>query len=204
MANRLASLAVLAILTFVPTGLRAQSSVLTADQQKKIAALLATCGKDVALRSAVTAALGVSKGDEVLTLRQLTATETRTYSTLYVPLPSGGVLIGLFDQATYWNYRLDENLKLIAAVSKQVGQPPVVIPMSDARIRFKLNFHTGLLSPISTDARLYFSRHSLASPTICSGCTAPPWRRRLCRSSACRQPRARRGRSLSIAGKTKD
>jgi hypothetical protein len=146
MANRLASLAVLAILIFVPTGLRAQGSVLTADQQKKIAALLATYGKDVALRSAVTAALGVSKGDEVLTLRQLTATETTHLLHAYIPLPSGGVLIGLFDQATYWNYRLDEHLKLIAAVSKQVGQPPVVIPMSDAqdKIQIELSYWTAV------------------------------------------------------------
>lgn len=52
----------LAILTFVPTGLHAQSSVLTADQQKKITALLVTYGKDVALGSTVTAAFGAAKG----------------------------------------------------------------------------------------------------------------------------------------------
>src|ERR1035437_4943339 len=47
--------------------------ILTAAPQKKLVALLVTHGLDVALHQSITAALGMSKVNEVLTLRQLTA-----------------------------------------------------------------------------------------------------------------------------------
>ena len=104
---------------------------LTAAQQKKLATLMATYGLDSALSQRVTAALGLSKGDEVLTLRQLTSKADPNLHS-YIPLPDGGVLLIFVDSTAAWDYRLDTNLKLVAAVSAVSGRPLVVIPISDA------------------------------------------------------------------------
>jgi hypothetical protein len=107
-------------------------SVLTAAQKKKISMLMDVYGKAAVLHSDVTAALGISKGDEVLTLRSLADLEAPLLHA-YIPLPDGGILLGLREDGVMtWNYRLDADLKLIAAVSKGVDQAPVVIPMADA------------------------------------------------------------------------
>jgi hypothetical protein len=151
-AHCVASLAILAILPLVSTSLQAQSQatntapeasipkpILTADQQKKLAALMAKYGKDAWLDSAVTAALGISQGDEALIPRQLTSSLPPLLHA-YIPLPDGDILLGLQVNGTAWNYRLDANLKLVAAVSKISGQAPTIIPMSDA----ERNVHTEL------------------------------------------------------------
>ena len=104
---------------------------LTGDQQKKLAALMAAYGHDVALSQPVTDALGLSKGGEVLTLRQLTVDEHPELHT-YIPLADRGFIFFFIDTTAARSYRLDGNFKFVAAVSKKKGQEPVVIPISDA------------------------------------------------------------------------
>jgi hypothetical protein len=108
----------------------APGQILTADRQRKLMALRETHGHDVALGSRVTAALGISKGDEVLTLRQLTFGKHPIFHS-YIPLPDGGVMLVFVDAAAAWSYRLNARLMLIAAVSAN-GGAPIVIPTPDA------------------------------------------------------------------------
>jgi hypothetical protein len=131
MANRLASLAVLAILTFVPTGSQAQSPILTATQQQVLLKLMAAHGHDLALSPDVTALLGISKGDEVITRRQLAVNEHPLIHA-YIPLPDGGTMLGFSDGVAGYSYRVDANLKLVVAVSKKGDQPAAAMPMADA------------------------------------------------------------------------
>ena len=109
----------------------ASKTILTADQQKILLNLRDAHGHDVALSSAVTAALGISKGAEVLTLRQLTINAHPNLH-VYIPLPDGGFMLSFVDDVAASSYRLDANFKLLAAVSKKTGEAPIVIPMPDA------------------------------------------------------------------------
>lgn len=131
MKIRFISFAVLMMLTFAPASLQAQSSALTADQRNTLTMLLANVGHTIALDSVVTAALGLSKGGEILTLRQLTVNGHPNLHT-YIPLPDGGVLLSVLDTKGAWACRLDADLKLITAVFKLPDHAPVVIPVSDA------------------------------------------------------------------------
>jgi len=93
---------------------------------------MATYGHDTALSPDVTAALGLSKGNELLTPRQLTVNEHPNLHT-YIPLSDGGVMLSFRDSVAALCYRLDANLKLMGTgVSKTVGKAPIVIPMSEA------------------------------------------------------------------------
>ena len=105
---------------------------LTADQQRKLATLMAAHGHDVAMFAVVSAALGIGKDGEVLTMRQLTVNEHPNLHT-YIPLSDGGFWFSFVDTVASWNYRVDANFGLIGSVSKkEIGQMPVVIPTPDA------------------------------------------------------------------------
>lgn len=127
----LASLAITALLTFAPFCLHAQGATLTADQRSTLMMLMASFGHDVALSPDVTAALGVSKSGETLTLRQISVNGHPNLHT-YVPLPDGGLMLSVNDNNGVWVCRLDADLRLIAGVSKLSGHPPIVVPMADA------------------------------------------------------------------------
>jgi hypothetical protein len=121
-------------------------SILTDDRQKKLKELLVTHGHDIALGQSVTAALGISKGNEVLTLRQLTADKHPILHS-YIPLSDGGVLFVFVDFEAAWSYRLDADLKLIAAVKARGANNPVIsIPMPDAErnVEVELKFWAAL------------------------------------------------------------
>jgi hypothetical protein len=111
--------------------------ILSTEDQKTLLNLMAIHGHDVALDSSVTAALGLSRGNEVLTLRQLTVTdhdEPHDVHHTYIPLADGGVLL-IYDDLVKAasSYRLDMNLKLVAAVVIGPGpSAPTVIPVPDA------------------------------------------------------------------------
>ena len=140
----LAILGVWAMLTFASTDLQAQGTATnpaptasipapawTAAQQKRIATLMSTYGKVGPLNTDVTAAFGLSKGNEVLSARQLAYIEP-PFIHAYFSLPDGSVLFVFRDSVTTRYYHLDANLTLIAAVSKSPGQAPVVISSPDA------------------------------------------------------------------------
>ena len=139
-------LGVLAMLTLASTGLQAQGTAtnsvqlasgpepaLTAEQQKKIMTLMDTYAKEQPVNSDVTAALGITTGDTVLRARSLTYTVGPLLHG-YVPLPNGGLLIVLHNDnaKVIWFYRLEANLKLVAAISRETSQLPVVIPPAEA------------------------------------------------------------------------
>ena len=119
--------------------------ILSADQQKKLLALMAAHGQDEPLDPAGTAALGISKGNEVLTLRQL-GVNTPLGVHGYIPLPDGGLMLGFSDETASSNYRLDANLRLIAAISMSTKQAPIAIPMPDAErnVQTELTFWAAL------------------------------------------------------------
>jgi hypothetical protein len=106
-------------------------SILTAEQQKKLTTLMASFGHDVTLMQIITHALGLTKGSETLTPRQLSVNGHPDIHT-YIPLSDGGFLIMLAGIDTAWSYRLDAGFTLIAAVSKNTGQAPTVFPIPDA------------------------------------------------------------------------
>ena len=126
-------LTVLAMLTFalaVPITSGAEPT-LTAEQQKKLATLMAAHGHDVQLDSGVGDARGISKGKESVTIRQLTVNEHPILHT-YAPLSDGGVMLILLDSGTAWCYRLDAYLKVIAGVAEKEGLTPSVLPLPEA------------------------------------------------------------------------
>jgi hypothetical protein len=134
MAGRLASLAVLLLLTFVPTSSQAQSAIFTTEQQNKLAKWMSEYGKKMTLDSNVTAAVGITKHGQSLTINEL-GYERSAIKHIYMILPNGGFLIGVDDTAALasYVYRLDANFKLIAAVKKVSGKQPVAIPAADAK-----------------------------------------------------------------------
>lgn len=117
---------------------------LSSDQQKAIAALMALHGRDIPLNASVTFALGLSKKGEVLTLRQVTINAHPVLHG-YVPLPDGGLLLMIDDQVLPIDYRLDANLKLLAAVSMK-GDAPVVVSVSDAQdgVNAEISYWAGI------------------------------------------------------------
>jgi hypothetical protein len=117
-----------------PTGAASSSSqIMSVAQQKRLARLLAVNGHDVEFRSPVMAALGLTHGNEPLTLRQL-AIDTHSNVHCYMPLSDGGLYLSFVDTTAAWNYRFDSNLKLIKAVSSaEKGQVPTVVPLRDAK-----------------------------------------------------------------------
>jgi hypothetical protein len=140
----LAILGVWAMLTFASTDLQAQGTATnpaptasipapawTAAQQKRIATLMSTYGKVGPLNTDVTAAFGLSKGNEVLSAPILTFNEPPLLRA-YISLPDGSMLLVVRDSVTTLYYHLDANQTLIAAVSKSPDQAPVVIPSPDA------------------------------------------------------------------------
>jgi hypothetical protein len=92
-----------------------------------------TYAKEQPVNSVVTAALGITTGDTVLRARSLTYTVGPLLHG-YVPLPNGGLLIVLHNDnaKVIWFYRLEANLKLVAAISRETSQLPVVIPPAEA------------------------------------------------------------------------
>jgi hypothetical protein len=131
MLARLASFAFLALLTFVPTGLRAQSATLTAAEQQTLLKLMDAHGHELTLSQDVTVLLGISKGNEVVIRRQLAVNEHPQIHA-YIPLADGSVMLGFSDGVTAYSYRLDANQKLAAAVSKKGDQVAAAIPVADA------------------------------------------------------------------------
>lgn len=135
---RLAAAMILALLGILSVNSNAQTSstaptpkpTLSADQQKKLATLRAAFGHDTVLDQLVTNALGITKGKEVLTLRQLTV-DKHPIMHSYIPLPDGGYLLVLADLDAAYSYRLDAHLKLVTAV-RAAGNGPVAIPVPDA------------------------------------------------------------------------
>ena len=142
----LASLGVWAVLMFASIDLQAQSTATnsaatastpapawTTAEQKKLATLMDTYAKEQPVNSVVTAALGITTGDTVLRARSLTYTVGPLLHG-YVPLPNGGLLIVLHNDnaKVIWFYRLEANLKLVAAISRETSQLPVVIPPAEA------------------------------------------------------------------------
>lgn len=109
-----------------------QATTLTADQVTVLSKLLNKYGKRQVLAKRVTDALGMTKGDERATVLELVA-ENGPVMHAYIPLPDGGLFLGLMDAGNkYYDYRLDVSLTLVAAVSTSPGQPAVAIPMADA------------------------------------------------------------------------
>jgi hypothetical protein len=136
MISRLTTLIFLAMLTITPTSLRAQSAVFTTEQQNKLAKWMSEYGKKMTLDSNVTAAVGITKHGQSLTINEL-GYERSAIKHIYMILPNGGFLIGVDDTAAAaaaaYVYRLDANFKLIAAVKKVSGKQPVAIPAADAK-----------------------------------------------------------------------
>ena len=131
MTNRLTTLILLAMLIIAPTSLRAQSSVFTTEQQNKLAKWMSEYGKKMTLASNVTAAVGITKHGQSLTINEL-GYERSTIKHIYMILPNGGFLIGVDTPVAAYVYRLDANFKLIAAV-KNVSGKLSVIPAADAK-----------------------------------------------------------------------
>jgi len=145
----LASLGVFAIVAFASANLRAQSAATnpaqvasisdhgwSPAQQRKLDALMTTYAKQGPLNSSVTNALGLTTGNTILSAPSLTYTFPSLPSILHAicPLPGGETLVVLQDQVAHvtFYYRLDTNLKLVAAVSRGQNQLPISIPVADA------------------------------------------------------------------------
>jgi hypothetical protein len=92
---------------------------------------MAAHGHDVAMFAVVSAALGIGKDGEVLTMRQLTVNEHPDLDS-YIPLLDSGFWLNFVDTVVSWNYRIDANFGLIRAVSIRQTGMPVIIPTSDA------------------------------------------------------------------------
>jgi hypothetical protein len=132
MTNRFTTLMLLAMLTIAPTSLQAQSAVFTTEQQNKLAKWMSEYGKIMTLDSNVTAALGITKHGQSLTINQL-GYERSTIKHIYMILPNSSFLIGVDTPAAgVYVYHLDANFKLIAAV-KNVSGKLSVIPTADAK-----------------------------------------------------------------------
>ena len=105
---------------------------LTTTQQKSLAKGLLREGQDVSISPEVTAALGLTKGSETLTLRELANTDTHGLAHIYSRLPDGGVLVSYLHDDASWNYRYDGNMNFVSGVEKKLGEAPVAIPATTA------------------------------------------------------------------------
>src|ERR1700682_3212226 len=116
MANRLAALAVLGLLAFVPTGLQAQNPAgneapLSGIQLKKINDFLAARGQDQDIGAVVSAKLGLPAN----AIKQLAIKDRAGNIHAYHRLPNGGMFFAFISDTTAYNYRLDPNFKVIAS-----------------------------------------------------------------------------------------
>lgn len=138
----LAYVAILMSLTVVLPGLQAQNSspnaassvsvprpILTAAQVKKLASI-AKADPPEELPASFTAALGPSKGDQLLTLPTLFVQDPPDLAHAYILLPDGGTLLVVRDREdNTCSYRLNSRQELVAAVITRQDAAPVVIPM---------------------------------------------------------------------------
>jgi hypothetical protein len=127
MARRLAALAVLALLAFVPAGLRAQNPAgneapLSQIQLKKINDFLAARGRDQDIGEVVSKKLGLSTN----VIKQLAIKDRVGNVHAYHLLPNGGMLFAFIIDTTAYNYRLDPNFKVIASVAMTDNVPSEV------------------------------------------------------------------------------
>jgi hypothetical protein len=119
----------------------APAVTLTPERKVKLAKLMETYGVTMELNAAVTLALGLTHGNEVLTLRELGSRKTH----FYTPLPDGGLLlIYLAPQAH--DYRVDANLNLIGGVIKDIDVAPIIIPTEEAErnVQIELEYWAAL------------------------------------------------------------
>jgi hypothetical protein len=104
----------------------------TTPEQKLLAKALLTEGEDEAVSPEVSGALGLTKGNAAVTLRELTNTDTRGLVHTYARLPDGGVMVGFVHDKASWNYRYDSNMSFVSGAVQKADGPAVVIPTAIA------------------------------------------------------------------------
>lgn len=102
-------------------------------EQKLLAKALASEGVEAAVSPAVSGALGLTKGNAALTVRELTNTDTRGLEHTYARLPDGGVMVGFIHDKASWNYRYDGNMNFVSGVVQRADGPAVVVPTAIAQ-----------------------------------------------------------------------
>jgi hypothetical protein len=134
--RRVAMLAVGLLLAASHPAKAQDEPVLSPVRIERLAKLIAEHSHDAAIDSSVTTSLGLTRPGEVLTLRQLSL-RLAPVVRLYHRLPDGGWLFVMISPESARAYRANPRQELVAAVEKRTGEPPVVIPASDAERWFK-------------------------------------------------------------------
>jgi hypothetical protein len=112
----------------------AMETPLSAKELSQLRSYSATYGIDIAIDKSVTDALGLTSGARILTIRELGTDQPDRSKKIISFLPKdGNILIGLDTVGGSYVYILGPDIKLIAAVFKKSGRPPVVIPISQAQ-----------------------------------------------------------------------
>ena len=128
----------LAMTITAPAALAQTPPILSAEQLQKLDKAWAAYGHDTALNKTVTDALGLTRGDDTLPVRQVTAEGDGHPIALHaierVPNGDGFILTILMAEGPARNYVIDGKQELVAAnVKSKQDLPPVAIPTAQAR-----------------------------------------------------------------------
>lgn len=108
------------------------SPSITDTEFAKLKAVFGPHGYDQTLYKPTTDALGLTKGNQALKVRQI-GTVAQGITFVISPLPDDkGYLFGTADKKVAHAYWVDKNLFLIAGVVKSPNQPPEAMALSDA------------------------------------------------------------------------
>ena len=128
----------LAIAIAAPAAVAQTPPILSAEQLQKLDKAWAAYGHDSALNKTVTDFLGLTRGGDTLTVRQLSANgdghPIEFHALQRVPNGDGFILTILMTEGPARNYVIDGKQELVAAnVKSKQDLPPVAIPTAQAR-----------------------------------------------------------------------
>jgi hypothetical protein len=133
-----AALVALTLATAAPSANAQTPPILSAEQLQKLDKAWAAYGHDIALNKSVTDALGLTKGDDTLPVRQITVEGDGHPIALHaierLPNSDGYFLTILMAEGPARNYAINGKQELIAANAKSKQDlPPITIPPAQAR-----------------------------------------------------------------------
>jgi hypothetical protein len=127
------------LLAAAPLRLAAQSvpaapaATLSAEQLKRLSAVLESFGEDVPLGKDATHALGLTSGEQTLTLRQLASKDDNGVVHVFFRLADGGLLLMRLTGSDLTSYHLDAAFQTVAAV-KANKEAAAKLPLAAAAI----------------------------------------------------------------------
>lgn len=132
------------------------SPLLSPGQLQKLLQLDVQYGNDTPLFKKVTIALGLTTGDQVLTVHEMGYVEDdpKAPKHYFAPLPHGEFLFFRSTAVDASGFRLDKDLNIIAAIVNPDNQPVVAMPIAQAQqmLREELQVWSAAIGPVAVVA----------------------------------------------------